>query len=257
MREEYPLHSRRLHEEGFPAPFLRPWMEAGVGDLACWRGEPEVAGRALRVAVIGTRNAGPASLVAVEALSTRLADEGAPVVSGAAAGTDLAAHRAALEAGGSTVACLPFGLGFVANPDFGGRAFLADEPGRALLLSPFAHGQRPTRQTPVVRNRLIAAFSHAVVVGEAQPESGTYHCAAFALRIGRPVFVLRAEEPAPAELRRLQRQVTARNGGRVYTAEECYGEALAREVLAAAGRFARKERRREAAQPDLLEGGRT
>ncbi len=256
MNKDSRFLSRHVHEDDFPACLLDPWLEAGVGDRAWWAGEERLAARPLRVAAIGTRKPSERALVAMEALCTCLTAEGATIVSGAAAGTDLMAHRAALEAGGCTIGCLPFGLGFPGARSPGGRSMLWEEPERALLLSPFSPGQAPTRQTPVIRNRLIAALACAVVVGEAKPDSGTYHCASFALRTGRPVFVLEAPEGSSAGLVRLQRGVAARNGARVYTADECHGGGLAREVCAAARRFTEEKTRRRAEQQDLLEGDR-
>lgn len=188
----------------------------------------------------------------MEAVCTHLVREGAVIVSGAAKGTDLGAHRAALEAGGRTIACLPFGIGFLAGRTASSRHLLSGGQEDVLLLSPFPGSQPPTRQTPVVRNRLIAAFAQAVVVGEAREGSGTYHCVRFAMRLGRPVFVLRAPEEGTPALEQLRHEAVRRNGGRMVEREECLGEALGREVAGRARAFAAGEGQRARAQADLL-----
>lgn len=62
------------------------------------------------VAVVGTRNASPQGLGIARAISKSLVDAQVTVVSGLAAGIDTAAHTAALEAGGRTVAVIGTGI---------------------------------------------------------------------------------------------------------------------------------------------------
>jgi DNA processing protein len=113
---------------------------------------------------------------------------GLSVVSGLARGIDAAAHRGALEAGGSTVAVLPGGLDVVTPRH---HVALADEiAAHGTLLTEHAAGPPRFRGVFVMRNRLIAALAGATVVVEAAERSGALSTADAAARIGRPVLAV-------------------------------------------------------------------
>ena len=83
--------------------------------LALWRRGP-VALDGPAVAIVGSRTATPAGLAVARDLSRDLAVRGYTIVSGLAAGVDGAAHAAALEAGGDTIAVLGCGLSPSTSP---------------------------------------------------------------------------------------------------------------------------------------------
>lgn len=150
------------------------------------RGALPERGRA--VAVVGSRAATPYGLAQAGALGADLARLGFTVVSGLARGIDGAAHRGALDAGGTSVAVLPGGLDAVTPRH---HAELAEALcARGGLLSEQASGPPPFRATFLERNRLIAALSAATVVVEAAARSGALATAACARRLGRPVFAV-------------------------------------------------------------------
>ncbi len=215
-------------------------------------GNPSLAVSFPRIGIVGTREPSPPSLAAMEALSSSLALAGAVVVSGAARGTDMAGHRGALSAGGGTIACVPQGLSRL--PTKWRREFESlPDPELLLLVSPFTPTQKLTRQTPPIRNRLIASFCQALVVGEARLSSGTNICMSFALKLGRPVFFLRARSDADAQLISAQAALAAR-GAIGFDLDSAYDEKLTRRILSAAVEFAKASESIKAAQLRLFPG---
>jgi DNA processing protein len=146
---------------------------------------------------------------AASRIASGLARQGFTIVSGLARGIDAAAHRAALDAGGRTVAVLPGGADVLYPPE---HAPLADQiVSRGALVTEYLPG------TPVVpgnfpaRNRLIAAMAVATVVVEAGLRSGALITAGFALQEGREVMAVpgRAGDPGSGGVHALIRDGAA------------------------------------------------
>ena len=140
------------------------------------------------VTIVGSRAASPYGLAQARRLAGDLARMGFVVVSGLARGIDAAAHRGALEAGGSTVAVLPGGLDDVTPRHH--VALAGEIAARGTLLSEHAAGPPRSRGMFVKRNRLIAALAGATVVVEAAARSGALSTGNAAARIGRPVLAV-------------------------------------------------------------------
>ena len=178
-------------------------IEAPPGTL--WaRGRVELLARTPRAAVVGTRAPTPYGEAQAARFARALARAGVCVVSGLARGIDQAAHRAALEAGGPTIAVLGSG---VARPWPGGEVaerVLAE----GLLLSELEPEERPRPRHFPLRNRLISGLSEAVVVIEAAPASGSLITARWAADQGRDVFALpgRVDHPMARGTHRLIRE---------------------------------------------------
>lgn len=152
--------------------------------LALWvRGELGGSADAPAVALVGARAAtGYGEHVAAE-LAAELAGDGVCVVSGAAYGIDGAAHRAALAAGGRTVALL---AGGVDRPyPAGHTALLSRIAAEGAVVAETPCGTAPSKWRFLARNRLIAALSDATVVVEAGMRSGSLNTAAHAASLGR------------------------------------------------------------------------
>lgn len=135
--------------------------------------------------VVGSRRSTASGRRTAEALGTALAGAGAVTVSGLALGIDAAAHRAALAAGGDTVAVLGTGPD-VAHPPSNRGLFrrIAEE---GLLVTEFLPGEPALPHHFPRRNRVLAALSGALVVVEAARRSGALITAGHALDLGRPV----------------------------------------------------------------------
>ena len=117
------------------------------------------------VAVVGTRNATSYGMEMASIISGELARMGVTIVSGLAMGIDTAAHRAALNAGGRTVAVLAGGLDSIYPQQNRGLARQIVESG--CLISEYQLGTRSKRDHFPRRNRIISGLSRGVLVVEA------------------------------------------------------------------------------------------
>ena len=141
------------------------------------------------VALVGTRRASGYGLATATDLADELARAGIAVVSGLALGVDGAAHRAAVNAGGRTVAVLPSPLNRIYPPRHRGLARDIVRGG-GVLISEVAIGASVGKPDFARRNRIIAGLSEAVVVVEAPDRSGALLTASAALAIGRELYAV-------------------------------------------------------------------
>jgi DNA processing protein len=143
-----------------------------------------------RSAVIGSRKASSEGLEAARDIARTLAKRGVVVVSGLAEGIDTAAHKAAIESGGRTIAVLGTPLDRVyprENTDLQ-ELIMRDH----LVISQFPIGHSTWPKDFVLRNRTMALISNASIIVEAGDSSGSLHQGWEALRLGRPLFIWRA-----------------------------------------------------------------
>jgi DNA processing protein len=143
----------------------------------------EAAQRA--AALVGTRAATAYGEHVAADLAAGLAEHDVAVVSGGAYGIDGAAHRAALNSDGVTVAALAAGLDILYPA--GHSALLHRIGQHGLLFTEYPPGVRPARYRFLTRNRLVAAVAGAAVVVEAGLRSGAANTAAWARALGRVV----------------------------------------------------------------------
>ena len=136
-------------------------------------------------AIVGTRACTTYGEHVAADLAAGLVERDVTVVSGGAYGIDGAAHRAALACNGVTVAVLAGGID-IPYPA-GHSALLHRIGGSGLLVTEYPPGIRPARYRFLTRNRLVAAFSGAIVVVEAGVRSGAANTAAWARLVGRVV----------------------------------------------------------------------
>ena len=171
----------RLKTIADPPPFL--YVKGGLGD------EDERA-----VAVVGSRSASEYGLRVTRDLCRGLASLGFTIVSGMARGIDAAAHEAALEAGGRTVAILGSGIDVVYPPEH--EQLYQRICGHGAVVSELSIGAPPISFNFPARNRLISGMALGVVVVEATEKSGSLITAGLALEQGREVFAVPGEAGA-------------------------------------------------------------
>jgi DNA processing protein len=140
------------------------------------------------IAIVGSRRCSTYGRHAAEMLSCGLAERGIAVVSGLARGIDTAAHRAALDASGKTLAVLGSGLDEIYPKE---NKQLADEIRESgALLTELPLGSPPLAQNFPFRNRIISGLCYGVLVVEAADRSGSLITARMAMEQNREVFAV-------------------------------------------------------------------
>lgn len=184
-REERRLAERGMafltpEDAGFPA-LLRETYDPPVGLYALGAYRPSDR----CVAIVGTRTPTPYGRALARDTADALTRAGWCVVSGLARGVDTAAHRAALDAGGPTVAVLGCGADIVYPPE--NAELHRDIAAHGVILSEFPLGRAADKRTFPMRNRVVAGLCKAVVVIESDTDGGSMITARFAAEQGRLV----------------------------------------------------------------------
>ena len=142
----------------------------------------------LSISIVGTRNPSAYGTEAVSKITSELANAGFTIISGFAAGIDSAAHRAALSAGGKTIAVLGCGIDVdypKINSDIRDMIIA-----NGAFVSEFLPGTPPVGKNFPIRNRILSGISLGVLVGEAPLGSGALITADMAIEQGRDVFCI-------------------------------------------------------------------
>ena len=149
-----------------------------------------------RVAIVGSRHVSAYGRQITTNLAAELAGQGIVIISGLALGVDALAHRAALEAGGLTLAVLPGPIEQI-YPSSHTQLARQIVDGGGVLVSEYPDGTPAFRWNFVARNRIVAGLSDALLITEAAEKSGTLHTARFALELGRDVLAVPGNITSP------------------------------------------------------------
>ena len=182
---------------------LNPFEAKHAPSALYLAGDRGLFARGPKLSVVGSRKASPEGLRRARKLAARIVRAGGVVVSGLAEGIDSAAHTAAIEAGGKTIAVL--GSSLDQPYPVSNIALFREIVEHHLAVSQFPAGTPTQPKNFVLRNRTMALLSDATVIVEAGGKSGTVHQGWEAIRLGRPLFLLEslAENPDlswPAEM---------------------------------------------------------
>jgi DNA processing protein len=180
------LHALTKDHVDYPASLTSlpdaPQILYARGNLALLQPNPSVA-------LVGTRTPTDFAARALHRLAYRLGSQGITVISGMASGSDDAAHRGCLEAGGPTIAVLGCALDCIENPE---KQQMADAilNANGLLISEYPMGTQSTAFQLIRRNWIIAHLARGVICGQASETGGSRHAVKAAAKRGAPLAVL-------------------------------------------------------------------
>jgi DNA processing protein len=181
------------------------------------------------VAIVGTRKPTRYGNEVTYKLAYDLAKRGVVIVSGMALGVDGIAHRAALDAGGTTIAVQANGLSrlYPATHRELGEDII--KSGGAVI-SEYDHDVAARDFQFLERNRIVSGLSDAIVITEAASRSGTLNTARHGLEQGREIFAVPGNitSPLSSGCNHLLKQ-----GAHPATCAEDILEVIAPELLAA------------------------
>jgi DNA processing protein len=172
LDEEYPINLRRIYNRP-PFLFVRGSLQAADERS---------------VAVVGTRRPSPEGRMQARQLATELARRGVTVVSGLAAGIDAEGHRAALDAGGRTLAIMGTGIDRVYPAE--NQELAMRIPAHGALVSQFWPGAPPRAENFPLRNVVSSGIAMGTVVVQASGRSGARMQARLALEHGKRLFLV-------------------------------------------------------------------
>ncbi len=169
---EYPEQLKRIYD---PPPFL--FVRGGFGEVDN-----------ASIAIVGTRTPTPGGCILAERFAAGLAQQGLTVVSGLARGIDTAAHTAALQAGGRTIAVIGSGIDVIYPPE--NRSLSARVAEQGALVSEYLMGAKPDAVNFPRRNRIISGIALGTLIVETGIEGGAMITAMTALDQNREVFAV-------------------------------------------------------------------
>lgn len=156
------------------------------------------------IAVIGPRRPAPGSpytemqqhqrdCAMAYNIAKEAAKKGIVVLSGLASGIDTAAHWGCLDAGGITLAVVPFGLQAAVYPPENKWLYQSIVARGGCIVSQFDPQQPAVKWTFVTRDKTQALLSQKIlVVGTFPPDGvitgGTKHCARWARKLEKPLY---------------------------------------------------------------------
>jgi len=141
------------------------------------------------LAVVGSRRMTTYGKRAAEQLVIEIAAAGITIVSGFMYGIDAVSHRAALTAGGRTIAVMPCGINII-HPAYQEKLYSDILENNGLIVSEFEGDFPPDVWTYPKRNRIVAGLSNATLIIEAGAKSGSLITANYAKEYERKLFAV-------------------------------------------------------------------
>lgn len=139
-----------------------------------------------KISIVGTRRPSSYTKTLTIQIASALSARGVCIVSGAAMGVDALAHRGA--GASNTVAVMANGLD-MRYPHVN-ATLIENIEKEGLVLSQFEPSFKATPWSFVIRNELVVALGTALVVMQADLDSGSMRSVEFAQKMQKPIFVL-------------------------------------------------------------------
>ncbi len=148
------------------------------------------------LAIVGSRKTSHYGTQAARQFAFQLATSGLTIVSGLARGIDTHAHEGAIAAKGRTIAVIGSGLSQIYPPE---NMALAEKiaAGHGAVVSEFPLDMAPSKKTFPMRNRVVAAWSKAVLVVECPEWSGARITANIAAELGKTIYAVPGQIDRP------------------------------------------------------------
>lgn len=156
--------------------------------LLYYRGKLPDFNNRLCITTVGTRRMTEYGERSAYTITYDLAKCGAVIISGMALGVDGVCHRAALDAGGQTVAVLGCGIDRVYPPQH--DALMKEIIAGGAVITEFKPTTPPVGYNFPLRNRVMSGLSQGTFVIEADKRSGAMITARTAIYQGRDIFAL-------------------------------------------------------------------
>jgi DNA processing protein len=173
IRSSYVTLIDPLYPEAFKHCYRPPLVLFYYGDIGLLKEEKSC------VSYVGSREASPYGLSCADTIASGLAQEGFVIVTGLAKGIDAAATAAALRVGGKAVGVLGCGID-LCYPSTS-EPLYNELKTKGLVLSEYPLETPPDKEHFPHRNRIVAAASKGLIVGEASKRSGTLITVGYAL----------------------------------------------------------------------------
>lgn len=199
--KEEKVHIIGLDDERYPKSVLENMQDNAPPILFCKGYLPLLNSQG--ISIVGSRDVYDFGIMLTKSIASKLAENGYNVTSGYAKGVDTSAHLGALEAGGTTIMILSFGVNHISI-----KREMKDLnwERNSLFVTQFPPYDKFSGQNAMMRNKLVCAMSQAIVVIASGPErdnggrmSGTFDAGKSALKMNIPVFVLSPQvlKPTP------------------------------------------------------------
>jgi len=141
------------------------------------------------LAVVGSRRMTTYGKLITGKLVSEIARAGVTIVSGFMFGIDATAHKAAIDAGGRTIAVMPCGIDLI-HPEYQKTLYNEILENNGLIISEFESTHPPGLWTYPKRNKIVAGLSGATMVVEAGRKSGSLITADLTKKYKRRLFAV-------------------------------------------------------------------
>jgi DNA processing protein len=140
------------------------------------------------ISIVGTRNLTNYGRSFCNDLVAKLTTYNPIIISGYAYGTDICAHKAAMENNLQTIAVLAHGLDDMYPKSH--KKHMRNMMENGGFITEFWHNEKPFRENFLKRNRIVAGMSQATIIIESAEKGGSLVTADIANSYNRDVFAL-------------------------------------------------------------------